>query len=147
MGGEGQLKLCHTAECALLAALPGHWRPRASQIWTPRLLPASPPELSPPPLSRRYAVRVLPWLAPCACPTSHTTLHQGWAGETADHSGGGIPGLTDTFRSCLYYAWQLGALPAAGVPLAARQCLSGGDYELLQRVGFAPNPDFWVAWL
>jgi hypothetical protein len=55
-----------------------------------------------------------------------------WAGETADHSGGGIPGLTDTFRSSFYYAWQLGALPLSGVELGARQCLSGGDYELLQ---------------
>jgi hypothetical protein len=94
-----------------------------------------------------------------------------WAGETADHSGGGIPGLTDTFRSTFYYAWQLGALPGHGVELAARQCLSGGDYELLQvcggggRVGeshvmvssavfaalqrgtFNPNPDYWIAWL
>lgn len=70
-----------------------------------------------------------------------------WAGETADHSGGGVPGLTDTFRSSFYYAWQLGALPANGVELAARQCLSGGDYELLQRGSFAPNPDYWVAWL
>jgi hypothetical protein len=75
-----------------------------------------------------------------------------WAGETADHSGGGIANLTDTFRSSFYYAWQLGALPAAGVALAARQALSGGDYELLTRADygggkFAPNPDYWVAWL
>jgi hypothetical protein len=71
-----------------------------------------------------------------------------WAGETADHSGGGVAGLTDTFRSCFYYATQLGVLPTLGVELAARQCLSGGDYELLQRYGgFAPNPDFFVAWL
>lgn len=70
-----------------------------------------------------------------------------WAGETADHSGGGIANLTDTFRSSFYYAWQLGALAANGVELAARQTLSGGDYELLQRVGFAPNPDYWVIWL
>jgi hypothetical protein len=70
-----------------------------------------------------------------------------WAGETADHSGGGVLNLTDTFRSSFYYAWQLGALPLNGVELAARQCLSGGDYELLQRTTFVPNPDFYLVWL
>lgn len=70
-----------------------------------------------------------------------------WAGESADHSGGGVANLTDTFRSSFYYAWQLGALPANGVELAARQCLSGGDYELLQRGTFEPNPDYYVVWL
>jgi hypothetical protein len=73
-----------------------------------------------------------------------------WSGEGADHSGGGVAGLTDTFRSSFYYATQLGALPLAGVELMARQCLSGGDYELLQRApgaDFAPNPDFFIAWL
>lgn len=70
-----------------------------------------------------------------------------WAGETADHSGGGVLNLTDTFRSSFYYAWQLGALPLNGVELAARQCLSGGDYELLQRTTFVPNPDYYLVWL
>ena len=70
-----------------------------------------------------------------------------WMGEGADHSGGGIPGLTDTFRSSFYAAWLYGASAAAGVELTARQCLSGGDYELLQRGSFAPNPDFWTVWL
>ncbi len=73
-----------------------------------------------------------------------------WSGEGADHSGGGVAGLTDTFRSSFYYATQLGALPLNGVELMARQCLSGGDYELLQRAAnasFAPNPDFFIAWL
>lgn len=70
-----------------------------------------------------------------------------WSGEGADHSGGGVPGLTDTFRSSFYYATQIGALPLNGVELMARQCLSGGDYELLQRfpnASFAPNPDFYI---
>jgi heparanase 1 len=70
-----------------------------------------------------------------------------WLGEGADHSGGGIPGLTDTFRSSFYYASLVGAAPLAGVELMARQCLNGGDYELLQRGSFAPNPDFWILWL
>jgi hypothetical protein len=70
-------------------------------------------------------------------------------GEGADHSGGGVAGLTDTYRSSFYTAWLYGASAAAGVELTARQCLSGGDYELLQRDagGFAPNPDYWVLYL
>ena len=82
--------------------------------------------------------------------TSTISNLQAWSGEGADHSGGGIPGLTDTFRSSFYYATQIGSLPANGVELMARQCLSGGDYELLQRfsnASFAPNPDFFILWL
>jgi hypothetical protein len=71
-----------------------------------------------------------------------------WAGETAEHGGGGVAGLTDTFSSSLYYAWQLGALPLAGVELSARQALVGGNYQLLSHDGtFTPNPDFYVLWL
>ena len=70
-----------------------------------------------------------------------------WSGEGADHSGGGIANLTDTFRSSFYYAMELAALPTFGVELMARQCLNGGDYELLQRNSFAPNADFYLVWL
>ena len=74
-----------------------------------------------------------------------------WAGETAAHGGGGVPGLTDSFTSTLYYAWQLGALPLSGVELSARQALVGGDYALLRQGGgggsLSPNPDFWLLWL
>jgi hypothetical protein len=71
-----------------------------------------------------------------------------WSGEGADHGGGGVSGLTDSFRDSFYYAWRLGALPAAGVELAVRQCFTGGEYEMLQHAaGFAPNPDYFVAWL
>jgi len=70
-----------------------------------------------------------------------------WMGEGAGHRGGGVRGLTDSFRSTLYTAWHLGATAAAGVALTARQTLSGGDYEVLRRGDFAPNPDFWAYWL
>jgi len=70
-----------------------------------------------------------------------------WAGETAEHGGGGVPGLTDSFTSSLYYAWQLGTLPLHGVELSARQALVGGDYELLSRSTLEPNPDFFVLWM
>ncbi len=76
-----------------------------------------------------------------------TSKPAAWMGEGADHSGGGVVGLTDTFRSSFYVAWLYGATAVSGVELTARQCLSGGDYELIQRVGFQPNPDFWTVWL
>ena len=69
-----------------------------------------------------------------------------WAGETAETGGGGVPGLTDSFTSTLYYAWQLGTLPLQGVELSARQALVGGDYELINHHGaeLQPNADFWL---
>eukprot|EP00755_Sulcionema_specki_P037020 Sspe_Gene.108048::Locus_87209_Transcript_1_1_Confidence_1.000_Length_1571::g.108048::m.108048/K07964/HPSE; heparanase len=70
-----------------------------------------------------------------------------WAGETADHSGGGVKGVTDTFESSFYYAWQLGALPQHRVKLVARQCFTGGDYELVSRFTQTPHPDYYVAWM
>ncbi len=71
-----------------------------------------------------------------------------WAGETAEHGGGGVANLTDSWSSSLYYAWQLAALGATGVELSARQALVGGDYGLLAHDGtFAPMPDFYILWL
>lgn len=72
-----------------------------------------------------------------------------WAGETAENGGGGIPGLTDSFTSTLYYAYQLGVLPLNGVELSARQALVGGDYELLNHhaAALTPNPDYWLLFL
>lgn len=71
-----------------------------------------------------------------------------WAGETAEHGGGGVRNLTDTWSSSLYYAWQLASLGVTGVELSARQALVGGDYGLLTNDGsFDPHPDFFVLWL
>lgn len=67
-----------------------------------------------------------------------------WAGETAEHGGGGVTGLTDTFTSSLYYTYQLGTLPLHGVELTARQTMVGGLYELIDHDTFTPNPDYWI---
>jgi heparanase 1 len=67
-------------------------------------------------------------------------------GEGGPHNGGGIDGVTNTFASSSYYLDALGALPVAGVTGFNRQALVGGDYELLNRTTFLPNPDFWVAY-
>ena len=34
-----------------------------------------------------------------------------------------------------------------GVNLAARQCLIGGNYGLLNRTTFDPQPDYFIAWI
>lgn len=67
-------------------------------------------------------------------------------GEGGPHNGGGIGGITNTFASSSYYLDALGALPRAGVTGFNRQALVGGDYELLNRTTFLPNPDYWVAY-
>ncbi len=28
-----------------------------------------------------------------------------------------------------------------------RQCLKGGDYELINKTSTIPNPDYWILWL
>ena len=38
-------------------------------------------------------------------------------------------------------------MPLNGVTLAARQCLIGGNYGLLNRTTFKPQPDFYIAWI
>lgn len=54
---------------------------------------------------------------------------------------------TSQFQSSFYYAWLQGALPLNGVNLAARQCLIGGNYGLLNRTTFEAQPDYFIAWI
>ena len=49
-------------------------------------------------------------------------------------------GVSDSFESCLWYCDFLGSLARQGHAVLARQALLGGDYELLDRDSFAPNP-------
>jgi len=67
-------------------------------------------------------------------------------GEGGPHNGGGIDGVTNTFASSSYYLDALGVLPTVGVTGFNRQALIGGDYELINRTTFLPNPDYWVAY-
>jgi heparanase 1 len=67
-------------------------------------------------------------------------------GEGGPHNGGGIMGITNTFASSSYCMDALGLLPVVGVTGFNRQTLVGGDYELLNKTTFLPNPDYWVAY-
>eukprot|EP00039_Didymoeca_costata_P013682 m.212058 g.212058 ORF g.212058 m.212058 type:complete len:291 (-) comp15846_c0_seq1:126-998(-) len=73
-----------------------------------------------------------------------------WDGEGADHTAtGGDFGhsFLPTFVSSFYYSWLQGALPLNGVKVSARQCLIGGNYGLLNKTTFQPNPDYWIAYI
>ena len=70
-----------------------------------------------------------------------------WLTESALHANSGVDGLTNVFRSSLWYSHSLGQLARSGVGLLSRQTLLGGDYELINRTTGEPNPDFYVALL
>lgn len=68
-----------------------------------------------------------------------------WVSEGAMHASSGIQGVTNTFRSTLWYVHTLAALREEGVAMFSRQTLLGGDYELINRTTGLPNPDYWGA--
>lgn len=70
-----------------------------------------------------------------------------WLGEFASCAGSGVAGVSDSFESCLWYMDTMGSLAAQGHAVLARQALLGGDYELIDRDTFTPNPDYWLAFL
>jgi heparanase 1 len=67
-----------------------------------------------------------------------------WNGESALHASSGIDGLTNTFVSSLFYINELASYAAAGIGLVSRQTFVGGDYELVNKTTFLPNPDFFA---
>lgn len=67
-----------------------------------------------------------------------------WNGESAFVGSSGADGVTNTFVSTLFYANELGSYARAGVALVARQTLVGGDYELVNKSTFKPNPDYYA---
>jgi heparanase 1 len=71
-----------------------------------------------------------------------------WNGESALEGDSGADGLTNTFVSSLWYANEMGLYAASGVGLVSRQTLVGGDYELVNKTTFRPNPDYYLllAW-
>ena len=83
--------------------------------------------------------------------SAHAELSlEAWDGEGAEHTAtGGDFGhaFLPTFVSSFYYTWLQGVLPLNGVSLTARQCLIGGNYGLLNKTTFAPNPDWYIAYI
>ena len=63
-------------------------------------------------------------------------------GESALAGNSGSDGLTNTFVSTLYFLNELGSYARAGMAGVFRQTLIGGDYELVNKTEFTPNPDY-----
>ena len=68
-----------------------------------------------------------------------------WCSECGPHSNSGVPGLTNTWTSAMWYADALGLYAAEGIGMLSRQTLLGGDYEIINRTTGLPNPDFFPA--
>ena len=60
----------------------------------------------------------------------------------ADCAGSGVPGVSDSFEGVIQYMDSFGGLARQGLKVLARQALLGGDYELVDRDTFLPNPDY-----
>ena len=67
-----------------------------------------------------------------------------WDGEAALTGSSGKPGLTNVFTSSFWYINTMASFAQAGIGLVSRQTLVGGDYELIDKATFTPNPDYWA---
>jgi heparanase len=70
-----------------------------------------------------------------------------WVGEAAAAWHSGQDGITNAWESSFWWADALGGLAAHNHTTYCRQTLLGGDYGLLDRLTYQPNPDFYVAQL
>ena len=68
-----------------------------------------------------------------------------WVGEAAAAWRSGRRHVTDAFTSSFWYADALAGDAADNHTAYCRQTLVGGDYGLLNRTNFSPNPDYYVA--
>ncbi|XP_077216751.1 heparanase-like protein 1 isoform X2 [Tasmannia lanceolata] len=68
-----------------------------------------------------------------------------WVGESggAYNSGGRL--VSNTFVNSFWYLDQLGMASKYGTKVYCRQSLIGGNYGLLDRTTFIPNPDYYSA--
>ena len=71
---------------------------------------------------------------------NHSRGSELWLGEFASCAGSGVPGVSDSFESCLWFMDALGSLASQGHAVLARQAIIGGDYELVDKDTWAPNP-------
>ena len=72
---------------------------------------------------------------------------QVWMGEGNAAGHGGRLTVTNTFINSFWYLTALGSSSRLGIHRFLRQAFIGGDYELVNRTTFLPNPDYFVALL
>ncbi|KAK1295691.1 Heparanase-like protein 1 [Acorus calamus] len=77
----------------------------------------------------------------------HGPWASAWVGESggAYNSGGHL--VSDTFVNSFWYLDQLGMASKYNTKVYCRQSLVGGNYGLLDRTTFIPNPDYYSALL
>lgn len=67
-----------------------------------------------------------------------------WMGEAGGAYNSGRFGFSDTFHSSFWFLDSLGILAARGHSAFCRQTLVGGNYALIDRESFEPNPDYYA---
>jgi len=103
--------------------------------------PKLPEELIDPKFLNQTEIQSLPVVAAWQKYAPHAAL---WCGETAAAYHSGRNGTTNAFESGFWYLYQLGRLALMNHTVQCRQTLVGGEYGLLQKKTFEPNPDYWT---
>ncbi|XP_059644837.1 heparanase-like protein 1 [Cornus florida] len=70
-----------------------------------------------------------------------------WVGESGGAFNSGGRHVSDTFVNSFWYLDQLGMAAMYSTKVYCRQTLIGGNYGLLNRTTFVPNPDYYSALL
>ncbi|VVA34923.1 PREDICTED: heparanase [Prunus dulcis] len=70
-----------------------------------------------------------------------------WVGESGGAYNSGGRNVSDTFVDSFWYLDQLGMSAKYNTRVYCRQSLVGGNYGLLNRTSFVPNPDYYSALL
>ncbi|KAJ7529160.1 hypothetical protein O6H91_15G035800 [Diphasiastrum complanatum] len=78
---------------------------------------------------------------------THGPWAQAWVGESGGAYNSGQHLVSDAFLSSFWYVDQLGMAACFNTQVYCRQSLVGGNYGLLNRTTFQPNPDYYSAFL
>ncbi|KAM1982178.1 hypothetical protein ACFX15_038573 [Malus domestica] len=70
-----------------------------------------------------------------------------WVGESGGAYNSGGRNVSDTYVNSFWYLDQLGMSAKYNTRVYCRQSLVGGNYGLLNRTSFVPNPDYYSALL
>ncbi|XP_058070269.1 heparanase-like protein 1 [Magnolia sinica] len=78
---------------------------------------------------------------------THGPWASAWVGESGGAYNSGGRRVSDTFVNSFWYLDQLGMASKYGTKAYCRQSLLGGNYGLLNKTTFVPNPDYYSALL
>lgn len=70
-----------------------------------------------------------------------------WMTETGPAQCGGQPGLSDRYKSSLWWLDHLGTLAQEKHKVVVRQTLAGSDYGMIDNETLEPRPDYWSSLL